>query len=284
MTKQEVASKFQFSKKITHEEFEEVLKGLGLIQADAEENAQILCHGAGKRGLDHLYNILNRNGLEIVRTAEDSNNYVASGVLSTNVLANDVSDNSVDAEKAFGYKYQKISEKDGYVTLISAIPQSIGDIALGKIYKGTSKTHNCVLDDLDIHNIPKEFILGVVRGDGVSEVQDFKMNTHFYALNEKNYQNAIESIKKIFANSTYGSKEEYYKSVEARMIYNDRRVAVGLEPIDIPVYQLDAGVRQVILDYAKEQEEKKEKQQEVVEGKQRIEEDDYNIDDGGIGI
>ena len=145
------------------------------------ENAQILCHGAGERGVANLDTIINKEGIAIVRDFEESNNYVASGVLSTNVLNNNKDDNSIDTSEMISYKYNYCNDQGEFFTIVTAFPLNIGDFTLGRVIS-SDKTNNCVLDDLNIRNIPKEFILGIIKSD-VNNNFKFKLNKHFFALN-----------------------------------------------------------------------------------------------------
>lgn len=170
---QNVLTKYRDFTKITNEEFEKLLETFGVISYTdtmdgktrryyPHENGQVLCHGAGEKGRENLDSILNETGLKIANRGDDGNNYVASGVCSTNVICNDVETNQINYEKALHYKY--IGDENGNtITIISTIPQEIGNYYLGRVINNENKEKSCVLDDLGMQNLPKEFILGRKR-------------------------------------------------------------------------------------------------------------------------
>lgn len=231
---------------ITEEELSVLMVLLNLDKGDPKNNSQILCHGAGESGVKHLDDILNGGGLKIKRDNPDSNNYVDGGLLSTNVCMNDPVTNEINISATLGYKYHKVNEIDGYITIITAIPVRLKkgneNITLGRIIPA-SKTRNCVLDDLGIESIPKEFILGVLSGTGREGEQKFKINENFFALSEKNFDNAMDAINNIFSKSAIcGSAEEYYESIESAVRVCTVRENAGMPTDEILTkYQLEAG-------------------------------------------
>ena len=236
MTRQEVLEKYSKTVDITEEEFEELLYSLKLLDSNCMNNAQILCHGAGERGVANLHNILDDSGLKIKRDFEESNNWIGEGILSTNVFFNDEV-NDVDVHSAFNYRYNYRDQNGNYHTIVTAIPLNIGDITLGKIVR-FNESRNCVLDDVGIEAIPKEFILGVIEHGNNGE--KFRMNPNFFMLSKENYKNAYNSVNEIFAKSEYGSAEEYY-AVKKRVFKNaQRRREMGLVAQELPEYQLEA--------------------------------------------
>ena len=242
MKLQELLEKYSEPVDITSKEFEELLYSLKLVSDDSKKNAQILCHGAGPKGVKNLHNILNSSGLNIIRKDPDSNNYVPEGLLSTNVCFNSPIFNDVDVEPAFGYKYHSYDSNGNFCTIVSAVPLVIGDIPLGRVIQ-LSKYKNCVLDDLGIENLPKEFILGVLVNDGKSQVSKFTLNPNFFMLSKENYNNAYDAIKQIFKNSTYGNVEEYYSHITSRMKSISQRKKLGMsipEVLYIEEYQKEA--------------------------------------------
>ena len=242
MTRQELLEKYSGTVDLTSKEFEELLHSLMLVSDDSKKNAQILCHGAGAKGIENLHEILNFSGLNIKRTGPRSNNYVAEGLLSTNVCFNDPNSNDIDVERAFDYKYGYSDSNGNFYTIVSAVPLVVGDIPLGRIIK-KSKDKNCVLDDLGIENLPKEFILGVLVSDGKSRVSKFTLNPNFLMLSKENYNNAYDSVKQIFKNANYENVEEYYSRISAIMKTVSERKKIGLPVSDLMEtveYQKDA--------------------------------------------
>lgn len=242
MTRQEVLEKYSGTVEITSKEFEELLHSLMLVSDNSKRNSQILCHGAGAKGIESLDEILNVSGLSIKRTDPDSNNYVAEGLLSTNVCFNSPTSNDVDVENAFGYKYGYSDPNGNFYTIVSAVPLAIGDITLGRIIK-QSKDRNCVLDDLGIEKLPKEFILGVLVNDGKSRISKFTLNSNFFMLSRENYNKAYDSVKQILKNANYEDAEEYYSRINAMMKMVSIRKEAGLpvtEFMEPKEYQKDA--------------------------------------------
>lgn len=250
---QELAQKYNDYTPITLAEFEQILTELNLLKLDAPlQNAQILCHGAGERGANNLNSILNEKGLEIVRDHDGANNEVASGVLSTNICTNNP-DNTINTSKTFGYAaYSSINEKGESFTIISAIPIKLDmtqnginqKIALGRIIHQDSKTNNCVLDDLNIQAIPKQFILGVMKRNPMKpeSPQEFKLNENFFALSEQNFLQAFYATMIMFAQSKYGSYENYYDTMNAKIdnALDMDRLPLLLKNGMIGKYQVDA--------------------------------------------
>lgn len=245
---QELLNKYSGFVPTSAEELEQILVELNLIKPeDSLQNAQILCHGAGESGIRNLDGILNHDGLRIKNRI--GNNYVAEGILSTNVCMND-ENNNVNIDATHGYKYNYVNENGEFFTIVSAVPIKLEQIkdgkvdkmALGRIIHEGSKTHNCILDDAEMETLPKEFILGVIKSSGEMGSEQFQINPNFFALNEQNFQNAIDSINNIFANSKFNSLGEYYDAINGSV-----KVAVQREKLGLPVpagvvskYRIDA--------------------------------------------
>ena len=231
MTKEEIFEKYKNSSSITEQEFTEILKGLGLMCENADENAQILCHGAGKDGVKHLDDIVNNSGIRIRNRQavmeEKSNDAANSGILSTNRLMNNTKDNTIDIHKAYQYGYGN-AETGKVYTVVTAIPQVLGDFVLGKILPrgGEVDRRACVLDDLGIGSIPKEFIVGVIVTDATTGEKEFQLNENFYALSQKNYDKAVDCVKGIYEKAKT-SQEEYYSDLGEEEMISFRRILAG---------------------------------------------------------
>ncbi len=228
-------------KPITTEEFSDILKVLGLYnEEDNTSNAQILCHGPGKRGIKNLDNIITKDGLRIIRNFEDSNNYVASGVLSTNTLMNSETDNSIDIDGTLSYTYGFLDKDGNTYNIISAIPQKIQDIVLGRVMGDRKDGICCVLDELNIDRIPPQFILGVMRTNTISRKQEFLLNDNFYAISRENELSAVSFIQDLLKANNFASIDEYYKQIEDIMRANQEFRNRGLPCASLRKYKEDA--------------------------------------------
>ena len=248
----ELTQKYKDFTPTTLAEFEQILVELNLLKPDdPSQNAQILCHGAGERGANNLNGILNESGLEIVRTHAGARNEVSSGVLSTNICANNADNNTIDTDKTFNYAaYAAVNEQGESFTIVSAIPIKLDmtkhglnrKIALGRIIHEDSKTNNCVLDDLNIQAIPKQFILGVIKRNAMNpdSLQEFKINENFFALSEQNFTQAFWTTMIMFAQSKHGSPEQYYDEIRAM-------ITMHKDLSNIPEYQVDAAILDTII-------------------------------------
>lgn len=184
---------------------------LGLINPQNPEfNAQFLAHSVGKSGIEfsNIVSSIIDNGLWIANRynkTKNSNSYVASGLLSTTCLIND--DNN--ALKDYGGPFIStasncISDEKMSTTasIVIAIPQFFDNFFLGKIHKDRElikQAKTCILDLLEIENIPPEFILGISYGNALDmEQSKLVVNPKFYALNENNKQNAEKFLSNLF--------------------------------------------------------------------------------------
>ncbi len=227
-------------KTTTHDKLFKLLKKLDLIDNNPNNNAQILCHGTGQRGYDHLDDILS-SGLEIKRSHEGANNYRSSGLLSTNSLQND-SQNNVSKDFA-SYKYTSVNDGCTY-TIISVIPQNLDGILLGKIIPNNKDIEkSCFLDYLNINKLPSEFILGCVKSD-YNCTEDspifFKLNENFWALNENNVnkcKNALDLIAKERGRESFEKAvAEFINDVSMHEKVNKLRQQKGLLTYSMPEF------------------------------------------------
>ena len=223
---------------IDNKSFSKLLNELGVIKENALENDQILCHGPGAQGIEHIDDILN-DGLCIKREFKDSNNYVSAGLLSTNALMNSSEDNSVDIDKVLHYNYGQTDSKGDRYVVISAIPQKLQNILLGKIIEETEYRKlglQCVLDELGIEKLFPQFILGVVKVSSKGKTQ-FKLNNKFFALNKKNENLAVKNVLELFEKKGFKTIDDYYKSANDIVYLSEVRESRGLPAIPIPKYK-----------------------------------------------
>ena len=223
---------------IDNKSFAKLLKTSGIIKEDSLENDQILCHAPGAYGIEHLNDILN-DGLLIKRNFKDSNNYVSSGVLSTNVLMNSSEDNSVDIDKILHYDYGRTDTNGNRYVVVSSIPQKLQNILLGKIIEENEyrkRGLQCVLDELEIEKLFPQFILGVVKISPKGSTQ-FKLNNKFFAINKKNENLAVKNVLELFEKKGFKTVDDYYKFVDNIISISEVRVSKGLPPISIPKYK-----------------------------------------------
>jgi len=209
------------------ENIKKYFEELGLIDNDIPElNAQILNHAPGTNGLDIKNNIM-EEGLYISSDAkrakgisEHGRQEVSEGICSTNSIINKKDTNE------FFYEFMpcETSKSDVHMSVVTAIPQEIDGIWLGKIRQGTENQHGnaCLLDECGIDKIPPEFILGIYYYNSKHNNVAFEPNEKFYALNEKNYENAANFIKSVlkkdeltyeFVNAETREDSKFYKRI-----------------------------------------------------------------------
>lgn len=224
---------------VNNQSFLELLIRLGLYKSDSSQNAQIMCHGPGERGIKGLDDILN-NGLFIKRPFKDSNNYLSSGVLSTNILINNP-DNTINIDQILNYNYGTVDEQGNRYVVVTALPIEIRDIILGRIFEDSEYRKlgkQCVLDDLNIETMFPQFILGVIKIRPDKQIE-FKLNKHFYALSKENENQAVENLKELFKSNGYSTPDEYYKQVKALKNVTDIQKARGLPAPPMPEFKND---------------------------------------------
>lgn len=237
MKVKDVKEKYAEFTNVKKEDFDELLKALQLVTDDKANNAQILCHGLGEKGHKNLNRILDETGLKIANRG-GPNDEVSRGLLSTNALAND-KDNNVNSNYVIGYTANVRNEAGEYVTIISAIPTKMKDFILGRIIAdGKNKEYNCVLDDLGIGDLPKEFILGIIKRKGETDIK-FKLNNNFYKLSEKNFNNALDSIEKLFGGEK--GQKDYFDDISSKIEYAELKKEHGVpDNGKIRDYEIDA--------------------------------------------